>query len=285
MADESPKVASCRQQWETPAVGLLTASECVVRGGFLRRPIVLQGCLTEGGKQFMYLWKTSPAIHGIFAPASSCRRQLSKTLVFEELKQARSKRCAEMLKEELEELAALRIGGGNSGAENPTAALDLDKADVSPERGEDTGCGSGARGRRMKKVALAQLPPCVQIVVPLADGGSWEPWVIATTNASEAVAIECTAESLGQLSALLADQQAKQDKEITEPAADGGTPQRRARATLQFDARGTALWFIPNALPPTEEGSLGDRMFDKSKNIFPMSEEGPLATIFNQNET
>ena len=211
MVAERDTLASCHAAGAPPPrVGLIGQSECVIRGGYLRRPIVLQGCATVADRQFTYLWKTSPDVHAMFAPASSCMRGLSKVTIFNDMKISRNKACKDELVKLVSEQASTSFAH-HENTEDPTMALGLDAIETAVAF-EDMTTQQVRNCRRMKnrcRAAWAQMPKTIQIDVNLRNGKTWSPHVWVTSDSSQAVGMECTTENFCHLWHLIAAQQSQ----------------------------------------------------------------------------
>ena len=104
----------------------LKATEIVLRGGQMKKPVLISGLTCRDGKKYIYLWKNSNDLSKGFAGLPACKRPLANTMVFEKLAQARNVKRSALL-------AELANDGEVSGDElAPAADLDLD-VDIGPK--------------------------------------------------------------------------------------------------------------------------------------------------------
>jgi len=197
-------------------------SEVVLRGGYLKQPVILTRLTTVEGKRFVYLWKGCPDLNRFLTGVPVCKRPLASCHVFEQIAEQRNETYRQ-------KLADLKGAGG--AVDDPKASrLDADGDAVESLGLDDTASKTSpvdvrnARMRVFKKVkGQVQRMEAVSIDHPGLD--SWRPLVLMEP-ATKAPAMEATAGNFSALFALV-------DHELTHGNA---TKQERHRA-VKADTR------------------------------------------------
>ena len=103
---------------QTPAVGL-AMDELVLRGGFLKNPVILPACQVVGGALYFPLLKSDPVLSNFLSPMPCNRRPLRATRVPEELQKLRNAFILNRGEEAEPDFAEDLVwgGGGLQGAE------------------------------------------------------------------------------------------------------------------------------------------------------------------------
>ena len=70
--------------------GLVEETEMVLRGGYLRGPVVATGLRCVDGRMYMYLAKSSLFLCNFLAVELARKKPLAKSFVFERIAQARN---------------------------------------------------------------------------------------------------------------------------------------------------------------------------------------------------
>ena len=74
----------------TPCSWVCQPSEVVLRGGYLKQPVLLTRLVTVDDKKFVYLWKGCPELSKFLTGLPVCKRPLASCLVFEKLAEKRN---------------------------------------------------------------------------------------------------------------------------------------------------------------------------------------------------
>jgi hypothetical protein len=188
--------APCRLM-ERPCEPILLGcqtTEQVIRGGYLKHPLVITGLREAGGKQFIRLSKNSRDLHHFLCKEALCRRPLARSLVFEKMAELRNEAYQMLLKEMSE--SAVPLAG--SAVEDLAALLDLDgEANVA-----SVPCLGTGKRRVSNQRLHVQLPATVQVSV---ERLGQEPWVVEllADPARVAPSMEVSAENFASLFALV----------------------------------------------------------------------------------
>ena len=185
-------------------VGLVTDTEMVIRGGYLRGPVVATGLRVVDGRTYMYLVKSSLLLNNFFAVQPARKKPLAKCLMFERIAQARNDKYKALVKGSsgAHPGAALAATGPNV-VTDPCDLLDMD-LDPMGDLGIDAGPpppGGEPKGERSKKApryhkkARTAVSPAAEISVPLSGRPDWKVWVLMEV-ANKAPAIEATEDNM-----------------------------------------------------------------------------------------
>lgn len=182
------------------AVGLLS-TELVMRGGFLKKPVLLQGLQCEEGKQFLYLWKNSNELSQCFGNALACKRPLVGTVAFEKVLAARNAKYTAMMQE------LLHGGQPDDDEDRPPVDLGLDMDDdelaatAGPSGGAivPVGLAKLAASRRTHRALKRQLPKTASVSIDM--GSDLPPWTpcLLMEDCKKAAAMEVTPHNLEML--------------------------------------------------------------------------------------
>jgi hypothetical protein len=193
-------------------VGLVPEVEVVVRGGYLKGPVVATGLKIVGGKIYMYLVKSSSMLCSFLTKETARTKPLAKTLMFERIAAARDAKYKELLLVEagMQAPPAAEIAVATGLDLCDTLGMDNDTADV---LNIDTTPKAAATGptkkkkQRISKKARIIMTPAAQISLPREGQSDWKFWVLMEP-ASKAPAFEPSVENLQALFDLV-------DNEIT----------------------------------------------------------------------
>lgn len=168
-------------------------TEVVIRGGYLKQPLVLTGLSVVGGQQFFGLAKTSRVLNRFLCKEPLCKRPLARTLVIEKLAILRNDAYQKALAETKvsQEVAVVMD-------HDLTAGLNLDMdTDVMVASESSPG-----KRRVSNRRFLAQMPSTVRVLMDRADSDPWEP-VLLAEPATKAPSMEASAENFASLFALV----------------------------------------------------------------------------------
>ena len=184
-------------------VGLVQDTEMVIRGGYLRGPVVATGLRLVDGRTYMYLAKSSLLLCNFFAVQPARKKPLAKSLMFERIAQARNDKYKALVKGTGTQPCAAPAATGQDVATDPCDLLDMDldplgdlgiDAGPPPQGGEPKGKRSKTAPRIRKKVRNA-VSTSAEISVALAGRPDWKVWVLMEV-ASKAPAIEATVDNM-----------------------------------------------------------------------------------------
>ncbi len=160
--------------------------EIVLRGGLLPKPLIVANVMVVAGAPYLYLVKSNPVLCKFLAGKSSCRRPLAKTMVFEDLKEARNTKFKALIDEAGDVACGLGPAEADLGDVDDKLGLDVIVEKQSPSKGK-------------RKVAIsrliAQLPATGSV---LMCGGDWCPNMLME-GSTKAPAIEATPDNLQRL--------------------------------------------------------------------------------------
>eukprot|EP00931_Biecheleriopsis_adriatica_P047758 TRINITY_DN27551_c0_g1_i1.p1 TRINITY_DN27551_c0_g1~~TRINITY_DN27551_c0_g1_i1.p1 ORF type:complete len:310 (-),score=61.63 TRINITY_DN27551_c0_g1_i1:20-877(-) len=176
-----------RTQHEPAKLGL-EDTEAVLRGGYLAKPLVVQGLEVVGGKKFIRLWKTSPELILLLTQSSSCKRPLSQCQTFTIMQGQRNT----MYKELLQQQAQPDANKASAEDDSDMEALGLDAPDSGGQKQDDK---QPSRSPRDCKKYIAQLPPTIVLKLDHGDLPQWCPEVLLESGAT-APAMHLTDENL-----------------------------------------------------------------------------------------
>ena len=192
-------------------VGLVPEVEVVVRGGYLKGPVVATGLKIVGGRIYMYLVKSSSMLCSFLTKETARTKPLAKTFMFERIAAARDAKYKELLLVEagMQAPPAAEIAVATGLDLCDTLGMDNDTADV---LNIDTTPKAAATGPTKKKQRISKksrtiMTPAAQISLPREGQSDWKFWVLMEP-ASKAPAFEPSVENLQALFDLV-------DNEIT----------------------------------------------------------------------
>jgi hypothetical protein len=166
-------------------------SEVVLRGGYLREPLVLPRLQLAGGRQFVMLLKSGRELSLFLTGKPSRVRPLQQCLVFERLATLRN----EAYKAIVHELAKAAQDNMIQEGEDLAASLDLD----APEGGAGEEGRPKKRARRADgKLLRAQMPAILEVEYVRHGQAPWRVAMLAQPG-NKAPAMEVTAESMQTL--------------------------------------------------------------------------------------
>ena len=209
----------------------LQQGEAVVRGGLLKKPVVLQNLRADGSSLYLPLWKTSSMLATLFAGKSVGKRPFRSTGVFELLTEARDAKYAALLLEAADDDTAQPVGKIVL-EEDPVQALGLDGPIV---HSDGVPCPRGGGSRRRRKVVKRQVPSVASVHI-VYDGVEWDVKMLMDTN--KVPSIELTPTNLDILCGFVQADVAKAG------GGDGPVKQRACRAPK--GPRGQREYFINN---------------------------------------
>jgi len=192
-------------------VGLASA-EMVLRGGYLRSPIVLQRLKVVEGKQFVYLTKTgggSVVLARFLTKEAPRKRPLAKTAVFESIAKLRDAAYRNFAATPLgaatalDEAAATPLGAATA-FDDPCEALGLDDdVEQATEQRTRPRARKGAKKRLHKKDQVA-VPPTAEVCYERPGQTDWK-FHVLLEGAAKCPAIEATQANLQMLFTLVDD--------------------------------------------------------------------------------
>jgi len=165
----------------------LLPNECLLRGGFLKEPLIFPRVSQVAGKGFIPLWKTDPLLNRFLTPGSVNGRPLADCRVFGRILEARN-----LAQEAASASAEAAVDAAVAAAAqdiDPVAVLGLDKKPTKKRKRKLGG-----------NLPRDFLPPFVGITVDTL--ARQEPWVLVVATASHrgaCPAIEATAHNLQRL--------------------------------------------------------------------------------------
>ena len=80
-------------------VGAIEESALVLRGGYLKHPVVATGLKVVGGRKYMYLTKNNRILSNFLTKGKLNKKPLSNSLMFERIAAARDGKFKELAKE------------------------------------------------------------------------------------------------------------------------------------------------------------------------------------------
>ena len=184
-------------------VGLVQDTEMVIRGGYLRGPVVATGLRLVDGRTYMYLAKSSLLLCNFFAVQPARKKPLAKSLMFERIAQARNDKYKALVKCTGTQPCAAPAATGQDVATDPCDLLDMDldplgdlgiDAGPPPPGGEPKG-KRGTTAPRLRKKVRNAVSTSAEISVALSGRPDWNVWVLMEV-ASKAPAIEATVDNL-----------------------------------------------------------------------------------------
>ena len=169
------------------SVGCLP-TELVLRGGYLKEPVVVSDLLVFEGLQYVTLYKVAPVLNKFLAGLASCKRPLAKSLLFETLAAKRN----ELIEEKKRSVQA----GG-------MAAIFGDTTDLAAGLGLDDGASEPpsakkARRRHVPVKRVIELLPETAVVTLERPGQTWEVRMLLESR-TKAPSVEATAENFAAM--------------------------------------------------------------------------------------
>ena len=184
-------------------LGVDVSTEMVVRGGYLKSPVVVRGLKEVEGKKFLYLTKSSVFLSRFLSKDPPRKRPLAKTAIFETIAKIRDSKYRSFLavaaatgQEVVPSATALVPAGA---VVDPCDALGLEE-DV-PEREVKPEKLSKKRLHKKDKVAV---PPVAAVCYDSPGQNSWT-FNVLMEAASKSPAIEATSQNLNFLFMLVDD--------------------------------------------------------------------------------
>ena len=184
-------------------VGLVKDTEMVIRGGYLRGPVVATGLRVVDGRMYIYLVKSSLLLCNFFAVQPARKKPLAKCLMFERIAQARNDKYKALVKSMCGHPGTALAATVQNVVTDPCDLLDMDLGpmddlgiDAGPPLpgGEPKGERSTKAPRYRKKQRNA-VSPAAEISVPLSGRPAWKVWVLME-GAKKAPAIEATVDNM-----------------------------------------------------------------------------------------
>lgn len=236
-------------------LGLLDKTEVVLRGGFLKGPVVVTGLTCVGGRMYLYLSKSNNVLlSNFFSKEPARNRPLAKTLMFERIAELRDAKYKALVKDAHTVAVNVPEATGQLVVTDPCDDLGLDADPVSDLFGEATGPSVAGKPkakanakRRVRRKARLSVPPAAELSFNRAGQPDWTFWSLMEP-ANKAPAIEVTAENLQALFELV-------DNEISH----GGV--RRP----QHGSSSQGLRPCPRGPPDRREYCIGSRWVIKMK--------------------
>ena len=223
-------------------VGLVPEVEVVIRGGYLKAPVVATGLKNVGGRMYMYLVKSSPLLCSFLTKETARTKPLSKTLMFERIAAARDAKYKELLLVEAglqpPPVAETAVATGLDPCE--ILGMDIDPADDlnMDAKPKPVATGPAKKTKRVSKKSRTVMTPAAEICLPRDGQPDLKLWVLMEP-ASKAPAIEPSQENLQALFDLV-------DNEITygsvhRPKYGAATSHLRPKPRGPKDAREYAV--------------------------------------------
>ena len=163
-------------------VGLVPEVEVVIRGGYLKAPVVATGLKNVGGRMYMYLVKSSPLLCSFLTKETARTKPLSKTLMFERIAAARDAKYKELLLVEagMQAPPAAEIAVATGLDLCDTLGMDNDTAeglniDTTPKA---AATGPTKKKQRISKKSRTIMTPSTQISLPREGQSDWKFWVL-----------------------------------------------------------------------------------------------------------
>jgi len=186
---------SCHFTMATTVRTGVSDAELVLRGGYVKKPIVLTQLRTLAGKQFLYLTKQSTQLSSFLCKERVNKHPLAKTFVFERLAKARD-----------DVYKKLMSAGGDTLPVAPASQkpdeqdqLGLDDLNATATSLQDSG------KKRPRKKDRIQIAPTATIELPMLGGNPWEV-IMLMEPANKSPAIEATEANLQQLFDIVNDE-------------------------------------------------------------------------------
>ena len=196
-----------RSPYQAVALGCVD-TELVLRGGYLKAPMVMTRLSVVDGDQYMSLWKSSPELAKFLFHGCSHSKQLKHMKVFETLACLRN---AAIKASQI----ALVLSPADSAEPDLADQLDLDAEHVSA-----TGVAGTVRSRKMSFAKASKLlPRTVMVTCKRAGQLPWQPRVLVEAP-HKAPAIQATSENLQILFSIV-------DNEATHGGDDTDAPVAR----------------------------------------------------------
>ena len=227
-------------------------SEVVLRGGYLKQPILLTRLVVSGGKKFVYLWKGSPELNKFLTGLSSCKRPLASCLVFEKLAERRNAAYRQAL---------VDLKASATEASRPNEGRDLaDRLELdadAPQEGDAPEEGAAPKERlRVFKKFRPQLPRFVAVDIEKPGQETWSP-LLLLEPATKAPAMEATADNFASLFALVDNERLHGSCARKQRGASSRAPRgpQHAREYFVRPASRPSHWVRKEPAAPSATGS------------------------------
>lgn len=164
----------------------LRPNEGVIRGGYLKKAVLLDNVLLKFGRQFYPLWKSDNVLCAFLAGKNRSGRPLKAVRCFEDMKAA----VRQFAENHIKETRAIT-------ADTPEEedAITGSPDPVTPETVGTRHC----RARRFRRCDWLTLPEVAQIDMPFAElCPGWKPWCIVDVEA-RSVSMEASSENFNAL--------------------------------------------------------------------------------------
>ena len=174
-------------------VGAIDETELVLRGGYLKSPVVATGLKVVGGKKYIYLTKNNRILSNFFTKGKLNKKPLSKSLMFERLAAARDAMFKELAKEVATGSVETVVATGRDLCED--LGIDEAPADGMGVDAKPAVAANCTPKKRIRKKARTVMPPAAEVALPRDGQSDLKVWVLME-SASRAPAMEATQDNL-----------------------------------------------------------------------------------------